>query len=244
MISIFRKEINVFFSSLIGYIALMVFLVGIGLFVWIFPETNVLDYGYSALDTLFYAAPWVFMFLIPAITMRSFSEEIGSGTIELLVTRPLTDLDIILGKYFAALVLVVFSILPTFIYFYSVYQLGSPVGNIDTGATWGSYIGLIFLGGTFVSIGIFASSLTRNQIVAFILAVFLCFFFYIVFESLSSLSVFYAKFDDIIEMLGINYHYQSISRGVVDTRDVIYFVSLITLFIYLTKVSLESRKWS
>jgi ABC-2 type transport system permease protein len=233
----------VFFSSLIGYIALMVFLVGIGLFVWIFPETNVLDYGYSALDTLFYAAPWVFMFLIPAITMRSFSEEIGSGTIELLATRPLTELDIILGKYFAALVLVVFSILPTFIYFYSVYQLGSPEGNIDTGATWGSYIGLVFLGGTFVSIGIFASSLTRNQIVAFILAVFLCFFFYIAFESLSSLDVFYAKIDDIIEMLGINYHYQSISRGVVDTRDLVYFITLITLFLYLTKVSLESRKW-
>jgi ABC-2 type transport system permease protein len=244
MLSIFRKEINVFFSSLIGYIVLMVFLVGIGLFVWIFPETNVLDYGYSALDTLFYAAPWVFMFLIPAITMRSFSEEIGSGTIELLATRPLTDLDIILGKYFAALVLVVFSVLPTFVYFYSVYQLGSPVGNIDTGATWGSYIGLIFLGGTFVSIGIFASSLTRNQIVAFILAVFLCFIFYIAFESLSSLDIFYAKIDDIVEMLGINYHYQSISRGVVDTRDVIYFISLITLFIYLTKVSLESRKWN
>jgi len=243
VISIFRKEINVFFSSLIGYIALMVFLVGIGLFVWIFPETNVLDYGYSALDTLFYAAPWVFMFLIPAITMRSFSEEIGSGTIELLATRPLTELDIILGKYFAALVLVVFSILPTFIYFYSVYQLGAPAGNIDTGATWGSYIGLIFLGGTFTSIGIFASSITRNQIVAFILAVFLCFFFYIAFESLSSLDVFYAKIDDIIEMLGINYHYQSISRGVVDTRDLIYFISLITLFLYLTKVSLESRKW-
>jgi len=243
MISIFRKEINVFFSSLIGYIALSVFLVGIGLFVWIFPDTNVLDYGFATLDTLFFTAPWVFMFLIPAITMRSFSEEIGLGTIELLATRPLTDLDIILGKYFAALVLVVFSVLPTFIFFYSIYQLGSPVGNIDTGAAWGSYIGLVFLGAAFVAIGIFASSLTKNQIVAFILAVFFCFFFFIAFESLSKLSVFYATADDMIEMLGINAHYVSISRGVVDTRDVIYFLSLITLFISFTKVSLESRKW-
>jgi ABC-2 type transport system permease protein len=175
--------------------------------------------------------------------VRSFSEEIGLGTIELLTTRPLTDLDIILGKYFAALVLVVFSILPTFIFFYSVYQLGSPAGNIDTGATWGSYIGLVFLGAAFVAIGIFASSLTKNQIVAFILAVFLCFFFFMAFESLSKLNVFYATADDMIEMLGINAHYVSISRGVVDTRDVIYFLSLITLFISFTKVSLESRKW-
>ena len=243
MISIFRKEINVFFSSLIGYIALSVFLVGIGLFVWVFPDTNVLDYGFAGLDALFFTAPWVFMFLIPAITMRSFSEEIGLGTIELLATRPLTDLDIILGKYFAALALVVFSIFPTFTFFYSVYQLGSPVGNIDTGATWGSYIGLVFLGAAFVAIGIFASSLTKNQIVAFILAVFLCFFFFIAFESLSKLNIFYAKTDDIIEMLGINAHYVSLSRGVVDTRDVIYFLSLITLFISFTKVSLESRKW-
>jgi ABC-2 type transport system permease protein len=243
MISIFRKEINVFFSSLIGYIALSVFLVGIGLFVWIFPDTNVLDYGFAGLDTLFFTAPWVFMFLIPAITMRSFSEEIGLGTIELLATRPLTDLDIILGKYFAALVLVVFSVLPTFIFFYSVYQLGSPVGNIDTGATCGSYIGLVFLGAAFVAIGIFASSLTKNQIVAFILAVFLCFFFYIAFESLSKLNVFYDTADDMIDMMGINAHYVYLSRGVVDTRDVIYFLSLITLFISFTKVSIESRKW-
>jgi ABC-2 type transport system permease protein len=243
MISIYRKEINVFFSSLIGYIALSVFLIGTGLFVWIFPDTNILDYGYSGLDSLFYTAPWVFMFLIPAITMRSFAEEIGQGTIELLATRPLSDLDIILGKYFASLTLVAFAILPTFIYFYSVYQLGSPVGNIDTGATWGSYLGLIFLGGAFVAIGIFASSLTKNQIVAFILSMFLCFFFYIAFESLSKLNIFYAKIDDVIELLGINAHYTSISRGVIDTRDVVYFVSLIVLFISFTKVSLESRKW-
>lgn len=243
MLSIYRKEINVFFSSLIGYIALSVFLVGIGLFVWVFPDTNVLDYGYATLDTLFYAAPWVFMFLIPAITMRSFAEEIGTGTIELLVTRPLTDLDIILGKYFAAFTLVAFSVLPTLIYFYSVYQLGLPKGSIDTGATWGSYIGLLLLGAVFTAIGIFASSITRNQIVAFILALFLCFFFYIAFESLSSLNVFYASTDDIIEMLGINYHYISISRGVVDTRDIIYFLSIIALFISFTKISLESRKW-
>jgi ABC-2 type transport system permease protein len=244
MMSIFRKEINLFFSSLIGYIALLVFLTGIGLFVWVFPDTNVLDYGYAGLDILFYTAPWVFLFLIPAVTMRSFSEEIGTGTIELLATRPLTDYDIILGKYFAALTLVVFSILPTFVYFYSIYQLGLPKGNIDVGATWGSYIGLFFLGATFTAIGLFASSLTRNQIVAFILALFLCFFFYAAFDALSKLNIFVAKIDDIIEMIGINAHYISISRGIIDTRDIVYFLSLIILFIVLTKVSLESRKWN
>lgn len=243
MYSIFKKEINVFFSSLIGYISLLVFLIATGLIVWVFPDTSVLDYGYAGLDTLFMSAPWIFMFLIPAISMRSFSEEINLGTFEILVTKPLSDFQIILGKYLAVLVLVIFSICPTLIYFYSVYQLGSPVGSIDTGATWGSYIGLLFLGAVFVAIGIFASSLTKNQIVAFILSVFLCFFFFIAFESLSQLSFFYANGDNIIAWLGINYHYLSISRGVVDSRDVVYFISLIALFLALTKIALESRKW-
>ena len=243
MITIFLKEINLFFSSLVGYIAIVVFLVITGLLVWIFPDTNVLDYGFANLEQLFVIASWVFMFLIPAVTMRSFSEEISAGTIELLVTRPLSDLSIILGKYFAAVVLVLFSVCPTLLYFYSIHSLGDPVGNIDTGATWGSYLGLIFLASAFAAIGVFASSISRNQIVSFVLALFLCFFMYIAFDFLSDLEIFYATIDNIIEELGINAHYRSISRGVLDTRDLIYFISLNAIFILLTKFSLESRKW-
>lgn len=244
MMAIMRKEINVFFSSIIGYVAWLVFLVAMGLFVWIFPDTNVLDYGYAGLDPLFASAPWVFMFLIPAITMRSFAEEISSGTIEILVTKPVSDMQIIIGKYLAALLLVAFSLIPTLLYFFSVYQLGLPKGNIDTGATWGSYAGLLLLGAAYTAIGIFASSVSRNQIVAFLLAVFLSFFLFAAFQSLSKLGIFYAKIDDIVELLGMQAHYLSMSRGVIDTRDVAYFLSVIVLFLSLTKLSLESRKWS
>ena len=243
MFTIFLKEINVFFSSLIGYLALAVFFLVTGLFLWIFPDTSLLEYGYATLDYLFILAPWIFMFLIPAITMRSFAEEIKSGTIELLATRPITDLQIIMGKYFAAFVLVIFALIPTLLYFYTIYSLGAPAGNIDTGAVWGSYIGLFFLAACFVAIGIFASAITSNQIVAFILAVFLCFFFFQAFDYLSRLNIFYATFDNIVELIGINSHYNSISRGVVDTRDVVYFLSFISIFILLTKTVLESRKW-
>lgn len=242
MLTIFQKEINTFFSSLIGYIAFVVFLLTTWLFLWIFPDTNILSYGYASLESLFFIAPWVFMFLIPAITMRSIAEETSSGTIELLATRPLTDLQIVLGKYFAALFLVFIALLPTLVYYYTVYALSIAPG-IDTGATWGSYLGLFFLGASFVSIGIFASSLTSNQIVAFLLAIFLCFFCYAAFDYLSKLNIFYAKIDDLIEQLGINAHYLSISRGVVDTRDLVYFVSFNAIFILLTKTVLESRKW-
>ncbi len=243
MISIFKKEISLFFSSLIAYISIGVFLLVTGLFLWVFPDTNVLDYGFASLENYFGLAPWVFLFLIPAVTMRSFSEEIKSGTIELLSTRPISDLQIVLGKYFAAFFLVLFALIPTLIYFYTIYNLGTPAGNIDTGATWGSYIGLMFLGATFTAIGLFASSITSNQIVSFIIGVFLCFFFFIAFDYLSRLSVFYASLDTFVQMLGIDYHYRSISRGVVDTRDVIYFLSVITVFILMTKTVLESRKW-
>jgi len=174
--------------------------------------------------------------------MRSFSEEKRTGTIELLLTAPLTDLQIILAKFLAGFVLVILTLLPTLFYFYSVYQLGSPPGSIDTGGTWGSYIGLLFLAGAFVAIGIFASSITQNQIVAFILAVFLSFFCYIGFESLSQV-IAIAPIDAIVLNLGINEHYISLSRGVIDTRDVVYFLSLIALFIVFTKTVMESRKW-
>ena len=242
MLTIFLKEINAFFSSIIGYLAIGIFLLITGLFIWVFPDTSVLTYGYSTLESLFFMAPWIFVFLIPAITMRSFAEEFNSGTIEFLSTRPISDMQIILGKYFACLFLVFFAILPTLLYFYSVSNLGAPPGNIDVGATWGSYIGLLLLGAAFVAIGIFSSSLSSNQIVAFLLAVFLCFFSYTAFDYLSKLNIFYAKVDNVIEQIGINAHYTSISRGVVDTRDLLYFGSFIAIFILLTKMVIEARK--
>jgi ABC-2 type transport system permease protein len=187
-------------------------------------------------------APFVFLFLIPAITMRSFAEERKSGTIEMLLTKPLTDLQIILAKYSAGVVLVVFSVLPTLVYFFSVYQLGTPKGNLDIGGMWGSYIGLLFLGASFVAVGIFSSSVTNNPIISFILAVFLSMIFYIGFDFVYSLDLF-GSIDLLVKSLGINAHYTSMSRGVIDTRDLIYFISLIAFFVLLTKLSLESRKW-
>ncbi len=243
MFTLFKKEIRSFLSSLIGYIAICVFLLLVGLFLWILPTgSNILNNGYAGMDALFSLAPWVFLFLIPAITMRSFADEKKAGTIEFLLTKPLTDLQIIMAKYLASVTLVLFSLLPTLIYYYSIYKLGNPIGNIDSGGTWGSYIGLFFLAAAFASIGIFASSLSDNQIVAFILAVFLCFFCYIGFDYVSMLDLF-GKMDDFILSIGINDHYMSMSRGVIDTRDMVYYLSLIALFILLTKTKLESRNW-
>jgi ABC-2 type transport system permease protein len=243
MYTLLKKEINSFLSSLIGYITITVFLLMIGLFMWVLPnDSNILSNGYANIDPLFIIAPWVFLFLIPAITMRSFADEKKAGTIELLLTRPLTDLQIILAKYVAGVLLVLFSLLPTLIYYYSVHKLGNPVGNIDTGGMWGSYIGLLFLGAAFVSIGIFASAITDNQVVSFILALFLCFFIYTGFDFISSFELF-GKIDTIIIDLGIHQHYISMSRGVIDTRDIIYFLSLIALFTLSTRTVLESRKW-
>lgn len=194
---------------------------------WVFAsDFNILDFGFASLEGLFMMAPFVFLFLIPAITMRSFADEHKSGTIEFLLTKPITDLQIILAKYFAGVALVVFSMLPTLVYFYSVYQLGLPKGNIDTGGMWGSYVGLLFLGAAFVSIGLFASSVSNNTIVSFIIAVFLCLFVYVGFDFIHSLDLF-GPLDLFIKSLGINTHYTSMSRGVIDTRDVVYFISLI-----------------
>lgn len=243
MFAIFKKEIQQFFSSLIGYMAIIVFLLVLGLFMWIFPDTSILDFGYATLDSYFSIAPYIFIFLIPAITMRSFAEEINTGTIELLATRPVTELQIILGKYFAALLLVFIAILPTFIYFYTISALASPAGNVDTGGILGSYFGLFFLGAVFVAIGIFCSSITANQIVAFILGVFLCFFLYLAFNYLSQFGVFVGKNDYLVESLGISAHYDAMGKGVIDSRDVVYFVSLIAMFILFTRTALSSRRW-
>ena len=243
MISIFRKEINAFFSSPVAYIALGVFLLVMGLLMFVFPDTSLLNYKYATLDQLFELAPLIFIFLIPALTMRSFAEEWQTGTIELLITRPVSEWSIILGKYGASLVLILFALLPTWLYYYAVYRLGSPPGNIDSGAVAGSYLGLFFLAAAFAAIGLFASSLSRSQIVAFVLATFLCFIFYYAFFLLSKLPVFVGRVDSIVQMLGIDYHYNSMSRGVVDSRDLIYFLGVIGIFLMMTKVSLESRKW-
>ena len=243
MLTIFRKEINTFFSSLIGYIVVAVFLVILGLIMFVFPDTSLLNYNYATLDQLFDIAPMVFVFLIPAVTMRSFAEERQTGTIELLATRPISDLQIVMGKFLACFALTFFALLPTLIYYYTVYQLGDPKGNLDSGAIMGSYFGLLFLAATFVAIGIFASSLTNNQIVGFILATFLCFIFHWGFYFFSKLPGLVGKLDEFIQNLGIDYHYASISRGVIDSRDVIYFLSVIGIFIALTVTSLERRKW-
>jgi len=246
VLALLKKEVNSFLSSLIGYLVMAVFLLSVGLFMWIIPGTdfNVIENGYANLDTLFLIAPWVFMFLIPAITMRSFAEENKTGTIELLLTRPLNDLQIVMAKYSAGVLLVLFSLVPTLIYFISVYNLASPPGNLDTGGIAGSYLGLLFLCSGFVSIGIFSSAISNNQIISFILAVTLSFIFHIGFDSLSSLSsVNGGFFPSLLSQIGINSHYASMSRGVIDTRDVIYFITLTAFFLLLSKFILEKRKW-
>ena len=243
MFVLLRKEIGSFFSSITGYVVIVVFLLINSLFMWVFPGNfNILDAGYANLDPLFIISPWVFLFLVPAITMRLFSDEKKSGTIELLLTRPLSDFTIVFAKFLTGLLLVLFSLVPTAIYYITIYMLGSPAGNLDSGGIFGSYIGLFFLAGIYVSIGLFASSLTDNQIISFIISMILCFIFYFGFESLASLSMF-SDFDSLIVNLGINEHYRSISRGVVDSRDAIYFISIIALFLFFTKTVLTRRKW-
>lgn len=242
MFAVFNKEITVFFSSLVAYVAIGVFLLVTSLFLWVFPESSILDYGYAGLDSFFSITPYVFMFLIPAVTMRTLAEEKKEGTFELLATSPLTDWQIVLGKYLASLCIVAASLLPTLVWYIAVYQLGATVGNIDTGAVIGSYIGVFLLGGAFVSIGIFSSSLSKNQIISFVLAVFLCFFAFSGFDSLSKLLSLQCV-ESYVTALGINQHYLSISRGVLDSRDLIYFLSFIALFLVITKTVLGGRKW-
>lgn len=222
---------------------IIVFLIVNSLFMWIFPgELNIFESGHASLDTLFLMAPWVFLFLVPAITMKMFSEEKKSGTIELLLSRPINELQIVLAKFFAGIALVLLSLIPTLIYFYSVYRLGNPVGNIDTGGTWGSYIGLFLLGSTYVSIGIFASSLTNSQIIAFIIGVLISFFFFIGFDSIAGIPAL-RELESFLINLGIKEHYRSVSRGVLDSRDLIYFLCLIGFFVFLTRTVLRSRNW-
>lgn len=243
MITLFIKEFTSFFSSLTGYIVIIVFLIVNGLFLWVFPgEFNILDSGYATLEPFFIISPWIFLFLVPAVTMRMIAEEKRTGTIELLLTRPLRDVEIVIAKFFAGVVLVIFSLIPCLIYFVTVFLLGNPPGNIDTGGTWGSFIGLFFLATVYVSIGVFASSLSDNQIIAFLVAVLFSFFFFIGFEYISSIELF-GDVQEFILNLGINEHYSSMSRGVIDSRDIVYFILADGLFIMFTRIVLQSRKW-
>lgn len=225
-----------------AYITIGVFLLACALLLWFFPDTSILDYGYAEMNGFFSLVPFLFIFLIPAITMRSFAEERREGTYVLLATRPLSDLQIILAKYLACVVLLLFALIPTLIYYYSIYQLGLPKGNVDTGAVIGSYLGLFLLGNAFIAIGIFASSITKNQVIAFAVAVFLCFFAYSGFDSLSKVFEL-SLLETILINLGINEHYQSISRGVLDTRDLVYFITFVFVFFVLTKLVIGGRKW-
>ncbi len=242
MLTILRREISGGMSSLLGYVSICVFLIACSLVLWIYPESSILEFGYASMQPFFDTVPLIFIFLVPAITMRLFAEERKSGTLELLLTRPLTDWQIILGKYLAACLHIVFALLPTLVYVICLYRLGNPPGNLDWGALTGSYLGLLLLGSLFTAIGLFCSSVTTNQVIAFMLAILLCFFFFSGFDSLSKL-ISLQSADTFIAQLGINVHYLSVSRGVLDTRDLIYFISMAAFFLYLTKFSLESRKW-
>jgi len=239
MYSLFRKEIKTFLGSLIGYLVIIVFLLVTGLFLWVFPGVyNILDNGYATLDGLFLLAPWVYLFLAPAITMRSFADEKRSGTIEILLTHPVTDFQLVIAKFLAGLALVAFSLLPTLLWFLSVYLLGNPVGSIDVGATWGSFIGLFFLAAIYVAIGVFSSSLTDNQIVSFIMAMGLSFVFYLGLDFVASSGVPYIL-EQILSWLSINNHYLSISRGVVDLSDMVYFAGMALFFLFITGILLR-----
>lgn len=243
MYSLFRKEIKTFLGSLIGYLVIIVFLLVTGLFLWIFPGVyNIPDNGYATLEGLFLLAPWLYLFLVPAITMRSFADEKRTGTIEILLTHPITDFQLVLAKFFAGLALVAFSLLPTLLYFLSVYLLGNPVGSIDVGATWGSFIGLFFLAAIYLAIGIFASSLTDNQIVSFILSMAISFIFYLGLDFVASSGVPYI-FEQLLSWFSINNHYLSISRGVVDLRDIIYFTGMALFFQVITATLLRTGNW-
>ena len=243
MFAIFKREISEFFSSLTGYMVIIVFLLINSLFMWIIPsEFNVIESGYASLDSLFLLSPWVFLFLVPAVTMKSIAEEKRIGTIELIYSKPITERQIVWGKFLASVALVLLSLLPCLLYYLSVYLLGETPGNIDKGGTFGALIGLFFLASIYASAGIFASSLTDNQAVSFILAVFICFFLYMGFDYMAYMPGL-NKIDEFVINLGINEHYTSMSRGVIDIKDMVYFISTVLIFNEASRLVLLSRKW-
>lgn len=239
---IFLREVASFFSSVIGYVAIGVFLIACWLFLWILSDgSNIMDYGYASMDKFFDIAPLLLLLLIPAVTMRSFAEEIRTGTIEWLSTKPLSDLDIILGKYFASLALIAFALLPSLVYLYSIATLSDESVKLDTGGILGSYFGLFFLASGFAAVGVFCSALASNQVVGFLVSLFACFLLYSGFEGLSKIPAFTGDIEYYLSMVGMQFHYASISRGIVDSRDVVYFLSIIILFISLTRITLARR---
>ena len=240
MFSIAQKELHQFFSSLTGYITIVLFLLVNGLFLFVLKDSNIFDFGYATLDKFFELAPWILLFLIPAITMRSLSDEFRTGTFEILQTRPLTKWQIVLGKYFAILAVIVFSLLPTLIYVITIKSL-SAGGGIDTGGITGSYIGLFFLAAVFSAIGLCCSGFTGNAVIAFLISAFVCLILYFGFSAISLLPMLQGKADYYVEMLGIDFHYRSISRGIVDTRDIIYFISIISFFLLMTVKNLNKK---
>ncbi len=243
MKSIFIKELQNFFSSLTGYLIAIVFLILTGLFLWVLPgNANILDSGYASLESLFYIAPWLFLFLVPAATMRMFADEWRSGTIELILTRPISETALVVGKYLGAVVLVIIILIPSLVFVYSLHRLGNPVGNLDWAATWGSFIGLFLLAAAYASVGLFTSSLTTNPIVAFLLSAALCYTFYDGIAAVAELQSM-GIIRSFLISISIDEHYSSVSRGVIDSRDLIYFVSFIMLILAATRLKLESRKW-
>jgi ABC-2 type transport system permease protein len=242
MKAILLKEFRSFFGSPIGYLVIAIFLLLTGLFLWVFEgEYNILNSGFADLTPFFTIAPWILLFLIPAVTMRSFADEKKQGTMELLLTKPMSLLEITTGKFLGSFFLLIIAIIPTLVYVKIIYDLGLPEGNLDFGSTIGSYFGLLFLMGAYTAVGIYTSSLSDNQIVAFLLSVLLCFLLYFGFQGISTFD-FWGSFNNVISSLGIDYHYKSISRGVIDTRDIIYFLSIITLFISMTVLNLKKYK--
>ena len=239
MLAIFKKEINSFFTSTIAYLTIGIFLLINGLFLWVFDDDfNILNAGFADLTSFFYLAPWILIFLIPAITMKTFADEFRSGTIEILKTRPITNVTLVLGKFFAILTLLIIVLIPTFVYVYSIHELGNPVGNLDYGSISGSYLGLFLLASSFASIGIFTSTLSKNQVVAFLLGICMVFLFYYGFDAVSSL---FGEYSYTIKLFGMNEHYKSISRGVIDSRDVLYFMSIIIFFLFVSKQKLTNE---
>ncbi len=240
MFTIFQKEVNSFFSSLTAYIVMGVFLTTVGLMLWVFPNSNLLNYGYADLNSFFYITPYVLLFLVPAITMRAFAEEFRTGTIELLLTKPLTTWQLVMGKFWSNLALVLLTIAPTLLYYYTIYELGNPVGNIDSGAVFGSYIGLALLCAVFVAVGLWSSSLGDNQIVAFIVAVFVCFLMYVGVGALANLA-FWGKWAYPLSWIALDQQYTDLGRGLIDSRNVIYLCSLTAFFLWITqkKISID-----
>ncbi|MCP1385624.1 gliding motility-associated ABC transporter permease subunit GldF [Runella salmonicolor] len=241
MLAIFRKEINSFFSSLTAYIVMAVFLTAVGLLMWVFPDTNILNYGYADLGTFFNLTPFVLLFLIPAITMRALAEEVRNGTIELLLTKPLSTWGLILGKFWASWALALVTLLPTLLYYYSIYQLGNPVGNVDSAQIFGSYIGLALLSAVFVAVGLWTSSLSDNQIVAFVLGVFISFLLYNGIGAVAKLD-FWGSLAYPLSWISLDEQYADLGRGLIDSRNVIYLFSVTLLFLWLTQSRVAARR--